>query len=147
MSSQAVANVLNTVVSGAPVTQVRDGIYLVDVVARATDEQRVSLSTLRTLQVPLPNGRTVPLGQFATFDFGQEYPLIWRRDRVPTLTVQADVTPGGLPESAVAAIAPEVGKTGCESPDTISHRRSRHGRRKRGIAGFCSRCRAHDGVF
>jgi multidrug efflux pump subunit AcrB len=116
LSSQAVANVLNMVVSGAPVTQVRDGIYLVDVVARATDEQRVSLSTLRTLQVPLPNGRTVPLSQFATFDFGQEYPLTWRRDRVPTLTVQADVTPGGLPESAVAAIAPEVAKLNASLP-------------------------------
>ena len=53
-------------ISGTPVTQVRDDIYLVDVVARATDEQRVSLDTLRTLQVPLPNGRTVPLSQFAT---------------------------------------------------------------------------------
>ena len=54
---------------GFAVTQVRDGIYLVDVVMRATDEQRVSLSTLRNLQFPLPNGRTVPLGQFATLDF------------------------------------------------------------------------------
>jgi multidrug efflux pump subunit AcrB len=41
--------------------------------------QRVSLSTLRTLQVPLPSGRTVPLGQIASFEFDQEYPLIWRR--------------------------------------------------------------------
>ena len=46
LSSQALASVLNTVISGAPVTQVRDDIYLVDVVARATDEQRVSLATL-----------------------------------------------------------------------------------------------------
>ena len=46
-------------ITGTTVTQVRDDIYLVDVVARATDEQRVSLATLRTLQVPLPNGRTV----------------------------------------------------------------------------------------
>ena len=59
LSSQALAAVLNTVISGTTVTQVRDDIYLVDVVARATDEQRVSLDTLRTLQVPLPNGRTV----------------------------------------------------------------------------------------
>ena len=51
--------------SGTRVTQVRDDIYLVDVVARALDEQRGSLSTLRTLQMPLPNGRTVPLSQFA----------------------------------------------------------------------------------
>jgi multidrug efflux pump subunit AcrB len=110
LSSRDLASVLNSVVSGTPVTQVRDGIYLVDVIARATDEQRVSLSTLSTLQVPLPNGRTVPLSQFATFDFQQEYPLIWRRDRVPTLTVQADVAPGTLPESAIASLAPEIEK-------------------------------------
>jgi len=116
LSSQAVASVLNSVVSGTPVTQVRDGIYLVDVIARATDEQRVSLSTLRTLQVPLPNGRTVPLSQLATFDFQQEYPLIWRRDRVPTLTVQAEVVPGGLPEAAVAALAPAVEKLNATLP-------------------------------
>jgi multidrug efflux pump subunit AcrB len=116
LSSEAVASVLNSVVSGTPVTQVRDGIYLVDVIARATDEQRVSLSTLRTLQVPLPNGRTVPLSQLATFDFQQEYPLIWRRDRVPTLTVQAEVVPGGLPEAAVASLAPAVEKLNSSLP-------------------------------
>jgi len=116
LSSQAVATVLNSVVSGTPLTQVRDNIYLIDVVARATDEQRVSLSTLSTLQVPLPNGRTVPLSQFAIFDFQQEYPLIWRRNRVPTLTVQADVVPGGLPETAVAALAPAVKKLNASLP-------------------------------
>ena len=116
LSTQALANVLNTVVSGEPVTQVRDGIYLVNVVARATDEQRVSLSTLRTVQVPLPNGRTVPLSQVATFDFEQEYPLIWRRNRVPTLIVQADVAPGGSPESVVNALAPAVAKLNASLP-------------------------------
>ncbi|MBV9297668.1 MAG: efflux RND transporter permease subunit [Verrucomicrobia bacterium] len=116
LSSQAVASVLNSVVSGTPVTAVRDGIYLVDVIARATDEERVSLSTLRTLQVPLPNGRTVPLSQLATFDFQQEYPLVWRRDRVPTLTVQAEVAPGNLPEAAVASLAPEIEKLNSSLP-------------------------------
>jgi multidrug efflux pump subunit AcrB len=108
LSSQTLAAVLNSVVTGTTVTQLRDGIYLVDVVARATDEQRVSLATLRNVQVPLPNGRTVPLSQLASFSFDQEYPLIWRRDRVPTLTVQAEVAPGALPESIVAALAPQV---------------------------------------
>ena len=116
LSSQAIAAVLNSVVSGTQVTQVRDGIYLVDVIARATDEQRVSLSTLRTVQVPLPSGRTVPLSQLATFDFQQEYPLIWRRDRVPTLTVQAEVVPGGLPETVVADLAPAVEKLNSSLP-------------------------------
>lgn len=116
LSSAALASVLNTVVTGTPVTQVRDGIYLVDVVARATDEQRLSLATLRTVQVPLPNGRTVPLSQVARFDFDQEFPLVWRRDRVPTLTVQADVAPGALPESVVSALAPAVAAISAKLP-------------------------------
>ncbi len=110
LSSATLAQVLNTVVTGAPVTQVRDDIYLVNVVLRATDEQRVSLETLRTIQVPLPNGNTVPLSQLATFDFDLEYPVIWRRDRVPTLTVQADAAPGALPEAIVSALEPAVEK-------------------------------------
>jgi multidrug efflux pump subunit AcrB len=108
LSSQAIASVLNTVISGVPISQVRDDIYLVDVVARARDEQRVSLSTLRTVQVPLPDGRTVPLSQFATFEYAQDYPVVWRRDRVPTLTVQADVRPGALPEAVIKALSPAV---------------------------------------
>jgi multidrug efflux pump len=110
LSSQALAEVLNTVMTGTPVTQVRDDIYLVNVVARANDEQRVSLSTLRSLQLPLPNGRTVPLSQVASFDFDQEFPLIWRRDRVPTLTVQADVSGDATPEGAVRSLTPAIDK-------------------------------------
>jgi multidrug efflux pump len=116
LSSESVAAVLNTVMSGAAVTQVRDGIYLVDVVMRANDEQRVSLSTLRNLQFPLQNGRTVPLGQFATLDFEQDFPLIWRRDGIPTLTLQADVTRNASPEAVVAALAPEVAKIDADLP-------------------------------
>jgi multidrug efflux pump len=110
LSSESIAAVLNKVMTGLPITQVRDGIYLVDVVMRATDEQRLSLSTLRNLQFPLASGRTVPLGQFASLDFEQEFPLIWRRDGVPTLTIQADVAHGASPEAVVAALAPAVGQ-------------------------------------
>jgi len=108
LSSQALASVLNTVISGSAITQVRDDIYLVDVVTRATDEERVSLDTLRSIQVPLANGRTVPLSQFASFTYDQEQPLIWRRDRVPTLTVQADVKTGVLPATVVDPLAPSI---------------------------------------
>jgi multidrug efflux pump subunit AcrB len=108
LSSGALASVLNTVVSGNTVTQVRDDIYLINAVARATDEQRVSLTTLRNLQVPLANGRTAPLSQFATFEYAQDYPVVWRRDRVPTLTVQANVKAGALPETVVNQLSPGV---------------------------------------
>ncbi|MBB5691641.1 efflux RND transporter permease subunit [Roseomonas alkaliterrae] len=104
LSSAQVAAAINAAVTGTTVTQLRDDIYLIPVIARATAEQRLSLDTLRAIQVPLPGGRTVPITQFATFDYGQEYPLIWRRDRVPTLTVRADVNPGVLPDTVVAQL-------------------------------------------
>jgi multidrug efflux pump subunit AcrB len=108
LSSQDLAQSLNTVVSGVTATQMRSGIYLVDVLVRSSAEQRMSLSTLRTLQIPLASGRTVPLNQIASVDYGQEYPIIWRRDRRPTVTVQADVLPGTQPASIVQSLAPSI---------------------------------------
>jgi multidrug efflux pump len=108
LSSAALATILNTVVSGNVVTQVRDDIYLVDVVVRARNDERVSLDTVRSLQVALPGGQSVPLSQFVTFSYAQDTPLIWRRDRIPSLTVASDVTPGILPETVVTALAPKI---------------------------------------
>jgi multidrug efflux pump subunit AcrB len=108
LSSQELAQSLNTVVSGVTATELRSGIHLVDVVVRASAEQRMSLSTIRTLQVPLPNGKTVPLGQIADVEYGQEYPIVWRRDRRPTVTVQADVVPGTQAATVVQAVAPRI---------------------------------------
>ncbi|UEM24640.1 efflux RND transporter permease subunit (plasmid) [Skermanella mucosa] len=108
LSSAATATVLNAAISGATVTQVRDGIHLVNVLARETRGQTLSVETLRTLEVSLPNGRTVPLKQFATFEYGQDHPLVWRRNRVPTLTVQADVAGGIMPEAVIDELAPKI---------------------------------------
>ncbi len=108
LSSAQVSAALNAAVTGTTVTQLRDDIYLIPVIARATAEERLSLETLRSIQVPLPGGRTVPISQFATFEHAQEFPLIWRRDRVPTLTVRADVSPGVLPDSVTAQLAPQI---------------------------------------
>ena len=94
--------------SGVTATELRSGIHLVDVVVRASAEQRMSLSTIRTLQVPLPNGKTVPLGQIASVEYDQEYPIVWRRDRRPTVTVQADVVPGMQAATVVQAVAPKI---------------------------------------
>jgi multidrug efflux pump subunit AcrB len=108
LSSQELAQSLNTVVSGVTATQVRSGIYLDDVVVRASADQRMSLATIRTLQVPLPSGRTVPLSQIASIEYGQEYPIVWRRDRRPTVTVQADVMPGTQAATVVQALEPKI---------------------------------------
>jgi multidrug efflux pump len=108
LSSEVLAQALNTVMSGIPATQMRSGIYLDDVLVRASAEDRMSLSTIRAIQVPLPNGQTVPLSQIASVDYGQEYPMVWRRDRQPTVTVQADVAPGMQAASVVQALAPKI---------------------------------------
>lgn len=110
LSSQALSSILSTAVSGMPITQVRDDTYLVDVVLRARDEERVSLDTIRTMQIALPGGRSVPLSQFVRFGYEQGEPLVWRRSRVPTLTVQADLKPGILPETVVSELAPAIAK-------------------------------------
>jgi len=116
VSSRSLAAALNASVTGSPVTQLRDDIYLVNVIARATDDQRASFETMSSLQVPTPSGRTVPLRQFATFTEEQEFPLVWRRNRVPTLTVRADVAPGVLPDSVVGTLAPKVAEFGAKLP-------------------------------
>ena len=94
----------STAVSGATVTQLRDDIYLVNVVARADAEDRVSLDGLGDAAGAGP-GRPDGGAQLRSPPSAsrQEQPLIWRRDRVPTLTVLADVAPGLLPETVVAA--------------------------------------------
>jgi len=112
VSSAAIAGVLNAAISGTPVTQVRDDIYLVNAVVRAADGERASFQTLASLQVPTPSGRMVPLQQFASFVEEQEFPVVWRRDRVPTLTVRADVNPGVLPDDVVSALAPKIAEFG-----------------------------------
>ena len=108
ISSELLAQTMNIVLSGVQVTQIRDHDYLIDVVARSGEDERMTLSTLRNLQLLLPDDRIVPLMQIATIGYTQEQPLIWRRDRVPTLTVQADVAQGVQPETVVAALAPQI---------------------------------------
>jgi multidrug efflux pump subunit AcrB len=116
LSSQQLALSLKAVVSGVTATQMRSGIYLVDVLVRASAEQRMSLSTIRTLQVPLPNGKTVPLSQIASVEYGQEYPIVWRRDRLPTVTVQADTVPGTQAATVAQALAPKIATLNASLP-------------------------------
>ena len=91
VTSRDVASLLNSVVDGAPITQIRDETYLVPVIARATEADRGSIDTLRNLQIPTSAGRAIPLSAIATLDYELEQPVIWQRSRVPTLTVRANV--------------------------------------------------------
>jgi multidrug efflux pump subunit AcrB len=116
VSSKSLAEALNAVTTGMVITQVRDSIYLTDLVARSVDEQRESLQTLRNLQVALDNGQTIPLSQVATVQYGLEQPVIWRRDLLPTITVQADVVPGIEAKTVNTQLAPALAELATKLP-------------------------------
>ncbi|HEU4693630.1 MAG TPA: efflux RND transporter permease subunit, partial [Vicinamibacterales bacterium] len=94
LSSEQLAQALNRVITGTTVTQVRDSIYLIDVVARAESGERSSIEALRNLQITTPAGTSVPLRELARFHYELDEGFIWRRGRLPTVTVQAEPLPG-----------------------------------------------------
>ncbi len=108
LSSASIAQAIYTTLSGVTATQIRDSIYLIDVVLRAQKHERVSIEDLRTLSLPLPNGKSVPLSAVATLNYVQDYPLIWRRDRLPTLTVQGNVKGDVLPATIVKQLQGKI---------------------------------------
>ena len=108
LTSQQVASNINAVLSGSTITQVRDSTYLIDVVARAVESERANLDTLRALRLATPSGGSVPLAQIATLSYQLEPPLIWRRKRLPTITVQAEVPPGSQAITVVNKLRPTI---------------------------------------
>lgn len=110
VSSQDIASSLNSVVNGATVTQVRDDIYLIDVIARARKNERASIDTLQNLQLPGAGGQSVPLAAVASFGYGLEQPTIWRRSRLPTITLKMAIDDGVQAQTVVDELAPAVQK-------------------------------------
>jgi multidrug efflux pump len=91
LSTQDLSLVMNSIMSGVTVTQYRERNDLIDVVFRAVPEERLSLEGLRDINVPHPSGRPMPVSQLAKINFGFEEGVIWRRDRLPTINVRADI--------------------------------------------------------
>ncbi|MDB6142287.1 MAG: swrC 2 [Pseudomonas sp.] len=108
LSSEDVAQLMNSIVTGSPVTQVRDDIYLINVVGRAEDAERGTPETLQNLQIVTPGGTSIPLLAFATVRYELEQPLVWRRDRKPTITVKAAVRDTMQPTDLVKQLKPEI---------------------------------------
>ncbi|WP_137131013.1 efflux RND transporter permease subunit [Rhizobium sp. FY34] len=117
VTSQDIANVLNGVVQGTNVTQVRDGIYLVNVVGRAQDSDRSSIDTLLNLQIPNSSGQSIPLSSVATFRYDLEQPSISRRNRIPTITLKAGVVGPKQPATIVKELQPKIKAFAEELPD------------------------------
>ena len=108
ITSEDIATTLNGVLDGTSITQVRDSIYLVNVVGRATSPERASIDTLRDLQLIGLGGQSVPLGAVATLHYEMEQPTIWRRSRIPTVTLKASILDTAQPKTVVDQLAPQV---------------------------------------
>ena len=91
VTSQDVASLLNSVVGGATITQVRDNIYLINVVgARRGRERALASRPCRTCRSPAATASRCRCSAFATIDYELEQPLVWRRDRQPTITAAGE---------------------------------------------------------
>ena len=108
VTSEDIATTLNGVLEGSSITQVRDSIYLVNVMGRATASERASIDTLRDLQLTGLGGQAVPLGAVANLRYEIEQPTIWRRARIPTITLKAGIVDNVQPKTIVDQLAPKV---------------------------------------
>jgi len=108
ITSEDIATTLNGVLDGTSITRIRDSIYLVNVVGRATAPERASIDTLRDLQLIGLGGQSVPLGAVANLHYEIEQPTIWRRSRIPTITLKASILDTAQPKTVVEQLAPQV---------------------------------------
>jgi multidrug efflux pump len=108
ISSAQVAAFLRGSLSGTTVSTYRDGNELIEILLRGPAQEREQLSLLGSLSVPAGNGRSVPLSQIATLEYGFEDGIIWHRNRLPTITVRADIYGEKTPPSVTAEILPTL---------------------------------------
>ncbi|MBR1147346.1 efflux RND transporter permease subunit [Bradyrhizobium sp. AUGA SZCCT0431] len=94
LTPQDVSQALSMLISGAPVTTIRDGIEKVGVIARAVPSERLDLGHVGDLTVTSRNGVAVPLQQIAKIEYAHEEPILWRRNRDMAITVRTDVADG-----------------------------------------------------
>ena len=116
VTSEDISTTLNSVLEGMPITQVRDSIYLVNVTGRATASERASIDTLRDLQLTGLGGQSVPLGAVANLRYEIEQPTIWRRARIPTITLKAGIVGDVQPKTIVDQLAPKLAEFEKELP-------------------------------
>ena len=119
ITSQAISGALAALFSGTTVTQLRDDIYLIDVIARGDAANRQSIEAIQNLQLSTPSGTPIPLASLARLEYGTEQPLIMQRDGVPTVTVKADVAGGDQPATLVGALAPRVADYAAGLPPAV----------------------------
>ncbi|QEU01923.1 efflux RND transporter permease subunit [Pseudomonas oryzihabitans] len=108
LSSSAVAQQLQFLLSGVPVTAVREDIRTVQVVARAAGDVRLDPARLGDLTLVGAQGQRIPLSQVGEVEVQMEEPLMRRRDRVPTITVRGDIAEELQPPDVSTAVLKQL---------------------------------------
>ena len=108
LTPQDIAQTLGTLLSGYTVTEYKEGIELVPVVARAIPEERLGLGSFEDLTIPTRSGAAIPISQVARVHYEFEDPILWRRNRDVVLTVRSDIAPGVQAPDVTAQIQPTI---------------------------------------
>ncbi|NIG42228.1 efflux RND transporter permease subunit [Enterobacter sp. Acro-832] len=108
LTSSAVAEQLQFLLSGVPVTSVREDIRSVDVVARAAGDIRLDPAKIEGFTLVGNAGQRVPLSQIGRIEIGMEDPILRRRDRTPTITVRGDIADNLQPPDVSVAIMKQL---------------------------------------
>ncbi|MEN8292792.1 efflux RND transporter permease subunit [Acinetobacter radioresistens] len=116
ISSADLARFLNSSISGAAIDQYREKRELIEIRLRGDQAERVDVGSLASLAVPTSQGSTVPLAQIAQIDYSFEDGLIWHRNRLPTITVRADIRSQQQPATVVNEMAGQIEQLRNELP-------------------------------
>jgi multidrug efflux pump len=108
VTSQDLAAFLNNAVSGLTVTQFRERDRQIDVVLRGSPAERAHLSLLKDLAIGTRGGKAVPITQVTELRYELEDGIVWRRNRLPTVTVRADVVGDAQGPDVTMAISPRL---------------------------------------
>jgi multidrug efflux pump len=108
LTPQDVSQMLQTLLSGYVVTQYREGIEHIDVMARAVPSERLELDRLPSLTIVTRNGVAVPLSQIARLHYEFEEPILWRRNRDIVLTARGDVVDNVQAPDVTNAVLPKL---------------------------------------
>lgn len=108
LTSSAVAGQLQFLLSGVPVTSVREDIRSVEVVARAAGDIRLDPAKIEGFTLVGNAGQRVPLSQIGKIEVGMEDPVLRRRDRTPTITVRGDIADNLQPPDVSVAIMKQL---------------------------------------
>ncbi|MDZ7889173.1 MAG: efflux RND transporter permease subunit [Pseudomonas sp.] len=99
---------LQSALSGTAVSQFREGNELIEIMQRGSVADRQELSQLPSLSIPTDSGQSVALSQVVTLEYGFEEGVIWHRNRLPTVTVRADIYGKEQPATLVKQIDPTL---------------------------------------